>query len=365
MRPVAIHQFVPVLAVRDAVGAHTLQVQTVLQEMGFRSEIFVAESSAELADRVHPFRSYPGRGDETSRTWLLYQCSIGNLMADFLAERQEPKLLNYHNLTPAHLLEGWDPGAVHAVTVGRYQLLQLAPGIKAAIAMSRFSELELMDAGYRSTAVVPPLLDIQSLEHEADPAALDHLRADRERGGADLLFVGRISPSKGQHDLVKALAAYRRTYDQRARLRLVGGTSSPAYREALGRFVADLGLEDAVDFAGSVTPRELVAYYVTADVFACCSDHEGFGIPLLEAMHYRVPVVAYGAAAVPETIGGGGLVIPTKSPSYVATALHRIVTDQALRQTLVSAGQARLTELEPARVRARFAGAIETLVSAG
>ena len=133
----------------------------------------------------------------------------------------------------------------------------------------------------------------------------------------------------------------------------------------MGRFVADLGLEDAVDFAGSVTPRELVAYYVTADVFACCSDHEGFGIPLLEAMHYRVPVVAYGAAAVPETIGGGGLVIPTKSPSYVATALHRIVTDQALRQTLVSAGQARLTELEPARVRARFAGAIETLVSAG
>jgi glycosyltransferase involved in cell wall biosynthesis len=231
--------------------------------------------------------------------------------------------------------------------------------------MSRFSELELIDAGYRSTAVVPPLFDLQSLEEDADSAALDRLHADRERGGADLLFVGRISPSKGQHDLVKALAAYRRIYDSRARLRLVGGTSSPTYREALGRFAADLGLEKEVDFAGSVTPGELAAYYATADVFVCCSDHEGFCVPLLEAMHHRIPVVAYGVAAVPETMGAGGLVIPTKSPAHMAAAVHRVVEDARLRQTLISAGQARVAELEPARVRARFARAIETAVSTG
>jgi glycosyltransferase involved in cell wall biosynthesis len=365
LRPVAIHQFVPVLAIRDAVGSHTLQAQAVLREMGFGSEIFVAEASSELAERVHPFRDYPGRGNETSRTWLLYQCSVGNLMADFLAERQEPKLLNYHNLTPAALLEGWDPGAVHAVTVGRHQLGRLAPEVVSAIAMSRFSELELRDAGYRSTCVVPPLFELPSLQQDVDSVALDRLGADRERGGADLLFVGRISPSKAQHDLVKALAAYRRVYDPRARLRLVGGTSSPSYREALGRFVGDLGLEEAVDFAGSVTPGELVAYFATADVFVCCSDHEGFCVPLLEAMHHGVPVVAYGAAAVPETVGAGGLVVPNKSPAHMAATVHRVVEDPELRQTLTSAGRARLTELEPARVRARFSRAIETAVSNG
>jgi glycosyltransferase involved in cell wall biosynthesis len=162
-----------------------------------------------------------------------------------------------------------------------------------------------------------------------------------------------------------ALAAYRRIYDPRARLRLVGGTSSPSYREALGRFVVDLGLEEAVDFAGSVTTSELVAYYGTADVFVCCSDHEGFCVPLLEAMHHCVPVVAYGVAAVPETMGAGGLVIPNKSPAHVAAAVHRVVEDAELRRTLISAGQARLAELEPSRVRARFTQAIETAVSMG
>jgi L-malate glycosyltransferase len=211
--------------------------------------------------------------------------------------------------------------------------------------------------------VVPPLFDLHSVEHDADPGALGRLRADRERGGADLLFVGRISPSKGQHDLVKALAAYRRIYDPRSRLHIVGGTSSPAYQEALERFVADLGLEKAVDFTGSVTAGELVAYYRTADVFVCCSDHEGFGVPLLEAMHYRVPVVAYGVAAIPETIGAGGLVIPSKSPGHVAAAVHRVVEDAELRRMLTSAGQARVAELAPSRVRAGFSRAIETAVS--
>jgi glycosyltransferase involved in cell wall biosynthesis len=331
--------------------------------MGFRSEIFVAEASAELADKARPYRQYPVSSSESSRSWLLYQCSTGNLMADFLLERREPKLVNYHNLTPPALLEGWDPGAVHAVTVGRHQLGRLAPETVLAIAMSRFSELELKDAGYRSTAVVPPLFDLQTLNREADPATLDRLQADRERGGADLLFVGRISPSKSQHDLVKALAAYRRTYDSRARLRLVGRASSPAYGAALGRFVADLGLEDSVDFAGSVTTGELVAYYQAADAFVCCSDHEGFGVPLLEAMHHQVPVVAYGAAAVPETIGAGGLVLSSKSPAHVAAAVHRVVEDKQVRLMLTAAGRARVAELDPADVRARFTQAIDSAVS--
>jgi glycosyltransferase involved in cell wall biosynthesis len=356
---------VPVLAVRDAVGSHTLEVQGVLREMGFRSEIFVADVSPDLADRAHPYRVYPYRSNDPSRTWLLYQCSIGNLMADFIAERQEPKLVNYHNLTPAALLEAWDPGAVHSVTVGRHQLERLAPEVVSAIAMSRFSELELQEAGYRSTSVVPPLYDRHFLEQEPDPAALERLRADRADGGADLLFVGRISPSKGQHHLVEALAAYRRAYDSRARLRLVGGASSPAYRDALERFVADLRMEEAVDFAGSVTTAELVAYYRTADVFVCCSDHEGFCVPLLEAMHYEVPVVAYGVAAVPETVGAGGLVIPSKSPAHVAAAVHRVVDDKRVRDLLTSAGQARVAELDPARVRASFSRAIETALSRG
>ena len=364
MRPRAIHQFVPVLAARDAVGSHTLMVQDVLREMGFESRIFVAEADAELSGRAHPFRSYrawPGSG---ARTWLLYQAATGNLMGDFVADRPEPKILSYHNLTPAELLEPWDPSAAHAVTVGRRQLSRIAPTAELGIAMSRFSELELIDLGCRTTSIVPPLFDLEGFSRPADRRALDDLQKARVRGGPDLLFVGRISPSKAQHDLLKALAAYRRTYDPRARLHLVGGVSSPAYRAVLDRLAVDLDLTEAVKFAGSVSGARLTAYYQIADVFVSCSDHEGFGIPLLEAMRHRIPIVAYGAGAVAETLGAAGVVLPAKRQVLVAAAWHRALEDGGLRKTLLEAGDLRLEELSPDRSRRRLATVIEEAVTA-
>jgi glycosyltransferase involved in cell wall biosynthesis len=338
-------------------------VQDVLRETGFESKIFVAEADAELSGRAHPFRSYrawPGTG---ARTWLLYQAATGNLMGDFVADRPEPKLLSYHNLTPAELLEPWDPTAAHAVTVGRRQLSRIAPTAKLGMAMSRFSERELVEMGCPRTSVVPPLFDLDGFTRPADQRTLEDLQTESVRGGADLLFVGRISPSKAQHDLMKALAAYRRTYDPHARLHLVGGVSSPAYRAVLGQLAADLDLTEAVNFAGSVSGARLTAYYQAADVFVSCSDHEGFGIPLLEAMRHRIPIVAYEAGAVPETLGAAGVLLPAKGPIVVAAALHRVLEDAGLRKTLLEAGDLRLDELSPARSRVRLAAAIEQAVS--
>lgn len=359
LRPVAIHQFVPVLAARDAVGSHALVVQDLLREMGFDSEIFVARADPDLGRRARPFRSYRARPGAAARTWLLYQCSTGNLMGDFVAERPEPKLLSYHNVTPAELLEAWDPLAVHAVSVGRHQLARLAPAVKLGIAMSRFNQDELMAAGCQATAVVPPLLDLAAFEQEPDSGVLQRLNADHERGGADLLFVGRISPNKAQHDLVKALAAYRQAYDPQARLHLVGGVSSPAYRKALGQLVSDLGLGDAVNFAGSVSQSALIAYYQAADLFVTCSDHEGFCLPLLEAMYHQTPVLAYDAGAVVETVGAAGVVLPAKGAAIVAAGVNKLIADDALRKALTAAGEARLQDLSPRRNRARFKAAIE------
>ena len=127
------------------------------------------------------------------------------------------------------------------------------------------------------------------IRRHARPALARRLAAQKERGGADLLFVGKVSPHKGQHDLVKALAAYRRLYDPEARLHLVGGAISDEYRTAVERFADELGLLDAVEIAGSVTHEELIAYYAAADAFVCLSNHEGFCVPLLEAMYHRPP----------------------------------------------------------------------------
>jgi glycosyltransferase involved in cell wall biosynthesis len=190
------------------------------------------------------------------------------------------------------------------------------------------------------------------------------LGAEQADGGTALLFVGKVSPHKAQHDLVKALAAYRQLYDPKARLRLVGGAISEDYRVAVERFADELGLLDAVEIAGSVTHEELIAYYAATDVFVCLSNHEGFCVPLLEAMYHRVPIVAHTSSAVPETVDGAGLVLPGKNPALVAAAIDRVVTDDQLRAALAQRASERVVSFSLERVRASFACALESAYAA-
>ena len=212
------------------------------------------------------------------------------------------------------------------------------PRAALGIAVSAYNEADLRAAGCRRTTVVPVLVDLDRLVAPPDPRIVDRLEASKRDGGADWLFVGRMVPSKAPHDLVKALWAYRRLYDPRARLHLVGSTPSRRYLAALRGFVADLGLRGAVRLAGEVTDEALAGYYAAADVYVSTSRHEGFGIPLLEAMRAGVPVVALAAAAVPATVGSAGVLLEEAEPSRLAAAVHRVVTDAGLRSRLVAAG---------------------------
>ena len=357
----AIHQLVPSFSARDAIGSHTVQVQRVLHGLGVESEIFVGEASRDLRRAVRPYRDLPDvRPGE--RRWLLYQCSTGSALADWLLHRPEPKLSNYHNITPAPFFEPWEPHVGAELVEARRQLAALSPAVSLGIADSAYNEAELVATGYRATTVVPILLDTAAFDHDVDAAALRRLEAAKAGGGADWLFVGRVSPHKAQHDLVRAFAAHRAVFDPHARLHVVGGPSSHAYWTALERLVAALGLGDAVDLAGSVPPGELAARYRVADVFVCLSDHEGFCVPLLEAMHHEVPIVAYGAAAVPETLGAAGLVLDDKAPLLVAAAVDRVIRDEGLRRSLVAAGRARLDDLSLARSSARLADVVTELL---
>lgn len=353
----AVHQFIPNFAPRTAVGNHTLQVQSVLRAMGVRSDIYAAEAAPALATLSRPYRNYAGDGPAV----LVYQASIGSAMAEFLLQRHEPKVVNYHNLTPVSLFGVWEPGVGAELALGRQQLAELAPATALGIAVSAYNRGELDALGYRTTTVVPLLIDLAGFDHGIDDVTLARLRHQSDPG-ATWLFVGRIAPNKAQHDLLKALAVYRRVYDPAARLRLVGGSSSHAYLTALQRFRSALQLDDAVDFVGEVSDAELAAHYRAADVFVCVSDHEGFCIPLLEAMHHRLPLVAYASSAVPETVGPAGIVLASKSPTLVAAAVHRVATDVALRQGLVDAGQRRLIDFDLATTRSRFAAAVTPLV---
>ena len=175
--------------------------------------------------------------------WLLYQASIGSPVFDILAARAEPKLVNYHNITPAALLRDWEPAVAYEVALGRTQLARLAPQSRFAVADSAFNESELQALGYEGTAVVPLLIDMHSKSDEPDPELARVPGATQgPRGRGDLLYVGKISPHKAPHDLVKMLDVLRRTDDPAARLHLVGSPLGETYEPALRAFIDELGL---------------------------------------------------------------------------------------------------------------------------
>jgi glycosyltransferase involved in cell wall biosynthesis len=354
----AIHQFIPSFAVTDAIGVHARQVRRLARQLGLASEIYCSNAhSFERGDARHYLTFSPKRSSD--RTWLLYQLSTGSTVARFLRSRPEPKLLNYHNITPASLFLAWEPTVGAELQDGRTQLRDLAPTAELGIADSAFNQAELMDAGCASTAVAPVMVDLEVFDRGLDAVALDTLQRAKDGGGSDWLFVGRVAPHKCQHDVVKAFAAYRQLYDSKARLHLVGASSSHSYWTALERYVAALGLSGAVKLTGGVPPGALAAQFRAADVFVCLSEHEGFCVPLLEAMHHQLPIVAFDAAAVPETLADAGVLLADKSPLTVAAAVNRVLVDQPLRDALATAADHRLADFTLERSRARWVDVIE------
>lgn len=360
-RPVAVHQFLPALNPHDATGTHTLKLRDVLRQAGWRSEIFAEAVHDDLATEAYKHWAYPEHaapGDVA-----VYQFTTSSAVAPYLAERGLPLILDFHNFTSPELFAGWEPGNVTRAQQAADDLAQLAPEAMLGLARSAFSERTLQQAGCRRTAVTPALADYRRVTHGPDPRVAAELAQRRAaQGGADILFVGRVVPSKAQHELVKALWTYRRLYDPQARLHLVGGTSSYEYSKALYDFADDLGVAEAVRIAGEVSDAALAAHYEAADVFLSLSVHEGFGVPLVEAMTAGVPIVARDVGAVGQTTGDAALLLQAEDPAYVAAAVHRVCTDAALRRVLVANGRRRAGELQGDAVGQQFVDAIGAVV---
>ena len=346
----ALHQFIPTLD-PGAVGSHTLEIQRTLRAAGWHSEVFSEFTKEPYDGLAHRFTDYGRTVDAHDDDIVVYHAAIGSSVADWLMSRRPPRfVVDYHNITPPSWFETWEPGLAYGLGWGRAQLRRLGRRARFALADSAFNEGELRDAGFRRTAVMPILIPPEELGGAADPATVDRLR---DAPGARWVFVGRLAPNKRQHLLIAALSVYRKTYDPHARLFLVGGSSSPGYEQALRQYSADLGVADAVVLTGPVSGSERNAHYEAADAYVCASGHEGFCVPLLEAWHHRVPVIAVAAAAVPETLGGAGVLLPSTSPFDIAAAAARVIGDPALGTALREAGTRRLEDFSIDRTRAR------------
>lgn len=352
MRP-TVDLLIPQMATGDATSNHTRLIQQLLEEKGFETRVVVERRSRSDGSDLSVEK---WKGD--ARISIL-QHSIGSEVAQFVIRKKTPVVLNYHNITPASYFQSWQPELAKSVKRGRQQLGQLARLTRRGIADSEFNAQELRDLGIDDVVVAPVLWKLGSGVPPSGPGNSTDLD-----GGGTVLFVGRLAPNKCQHDLIAAFAVLSR-FRPEARLVLVGQASPPQYLHSLKSLARRLGVHSRVVFAGKVSDKNLLQWYQLSDVLACTSEHEGFGVPLVEAMANGLPVVAYDAAAVAETVQDAGIVIRDKRPVTMALALHRVLSDGQLRQSLRDRGAKSAQRFDISVTREQMWIALKDLVEVG
>ncbi|HVB94684.1 MAG TPA: glycosyltransferase family 4 protein [Acidimicrobiales bacterium] len=357
-----IHQFVPMLHRHDAVGEHTRALRDRLAAAGVASRIYTELPDPGTVRETRPYLSYPE--DAEPGDVLIYQFATESVMARWLAARREPLVLNYHSATPPEYFIPWNNGIARLQVQSLLELADIAPRADLGIAVSEFDAAELRAAGCASTVVIP-VANVAYPPLAPDPATavrLERERRAREPGaGAAWLSVGRLAPNKGHQDAVAALFVARMTTDPGARLTVIGAPSEPNYAHALRRYANFLGLSDAVDFVSGIDEAQLAAHYRASDVLVMLSEHEGFGVPLIEAMTHGVPVVAYDAGAVGEILGNAGVLLDRKHPRHVASAIHRLLADPTGVDRLVARARERVEGMDLPNAGNRLVAAVRAL----
>jgi glycosyltransferase involved in cell wall biosynthesis len=343
-----IHQFVPFLHSGDAVGRHTLRLRDAFVARGFDSRIYVDMVDPEITAQSVPVRSYAAQAG--SDDILVYQFATASPMASWLAARRETLVVNFHNITPPELLAAWDNLLALGQVRAQAELQLLVPRSALAIADSNYNRDLLIAAGFRESAVIPP-----SAALSTEIVAARRTEAVADGGsGARWLCVGRIAPNKAIEDIVAALLVTRRHADPQATLSIIGKPSIASYVDALHRYVAMLGLSDAVTFGGHASDAALAAAYAQSDVLVVTSEHEGYCVPLVEAMTVGLPVVAFRKGALPEVLGSAGVLVDSKDPYALSSTISAVVADTAGRARLALVAQQRLAELDLATAADRF-----------
>jgi glycosyltransferase involved in cell wall biosynthesis len=357
-----VHHFVPVLHRGDAVGRHTLRLRDATRARGLSSNIFVdvvQDDTAEDALPVLAYRDMAEPGDV-----VVYQFATASLMAPWLAGRHETLVVNYHNVTPPELMEPWDHHLALGQTRAQSDLEVLAPRTTLAVADSGYNETHLAEAGFGATAVIAPSaalalaarprVDAPSRAHTTPPNTAGQHQTQRQRRPTTWLSIGRVSPNKSLEHVITALAVTRLRRDPGATLRIIGKPATDTYDRALRRYVAELGLLEAVSFVGHASDANVADAYATSDVLLVASEHEGFCVPVVEAMAAGLPVVAFDQGAIPEVLGDAGVLLTTRDPYEVADAIADLLDDGARRADLAGRGRQRVRELELDSTAERF-----------
>jgi glycosyltransferase involved in cell wall biosynthesis len=353
-----IHQWVPAAHRGDAIGDSARRVRDLLRRMGHESDLFALTIDDDLRNEVRPFSDSAARlGDVT-----IFHFALPSPMTAAFAVLDGAKVLQYHNITPASFFAPYDAGLFRLAALGRRELATLAGHVELALGDSEFNRQELEALGFARTGILPIAVDTERITNGPRRPALDRILGD---GLINILFVGRIAPNKRIEDHIRLAEVYKRYVDSYYRFIFVGRHDGiPRYYAQIRALIAEFDmLPDRFWFTGPVPEEDLASFYRWADAYVSLSEHEGFCVPLVEAMAADVPVVAYAAGAVPETLGGAGLLFSPKDLELAAELLGTVVYDRGVRQGVLEGQRRRLGAFAPAAIEARLRQTIDELVN--
>ena len=289
---------------------------------------------------------------DSAKNILIFHLAIGSDLNPFLKNVKAKIIIIYHNITPPEFWKNYNYDAEELCRRGLEEAEELAEVPELCFADSEFNKNDLIKMGYQCPIEVLPIL-IAFEDYRKEPNK-NIINKFKDNEFINIIFTGRIVPNKKQEDIITSFYYYKNYINPKSRLFIIGShNQNDVYYHKLKNYVEELELED-VYFTGHIKFDEILAYYQIADVFLCLSEHEGFCVPLVEAMYFNVPIIAYESSAVGETLGGSGFLLKEKDPKIVAEAIHRVVSDQALRDVIVENEKIRLKYFDNIQIKEQF-----------
>ncbi|MGU3471609.1 glycosyltransferase family 4 protein [Paenibacillus sp. D51F] len=332
-----INQLLPTISYGDAVSNSAINMMNTLNDMGIKSKIY--------AENIHPkmkkfaYDAHLCPKDES----VIYHLSTGSHLAYKIPEFTKEKILFYHNITPANFFNGYSGIAEKLSFEGREQLEFLSTCVDYAFGASQYNCQELIQLGLKDSQVLPLIINYDDYNNQPNHRLLSELKHNK---GNNILFVGRIAPNKKQEDIIKTFYYYNKYIDNDSKLYLIGSYQGmERYYEELKRLINDLNLTDDVLISGHIGFSDILSYYKAADLFLCMSEHEGFCVPIVEAMYFEIPIIAFESTAVTTTLGNGGFICKDKDHLAIAELMDIYLKDKAVKNRINKNQKKRLDDL--------------------
>lgn len=354
-----VHQILPTFIPNDAIGNEVIEIRRTLQKWGYLSKIYAENIHS---DYVGLAKSRDKLQQVSQGSVLLYHYSIGSDLTSIVRRMPNRLCIIYHNITPHQYFLGVSERVAGWLRKGRQELPSLIDKTDLALADSDFNRQELDELGFSKTGILPVLLDFSRYDAPPSPSIIRRY----DDSSVNILFVGRFAPNKRLDYVLKVFGYYQKCINHKSRLFLVGSyTDTEVYHRYLVDLIKRFGLQ-GVHFitshdGGPCKTPELVSYYNLADVFITMSEHEGFCIPLVECMYFKIPILAYRAAAIPEVLGGSGILIVRKECEEIGELIHVLMEDGELRNRILQRQSERLLDFERARVEQSLRTFVEQL----